>query len=90
MHVVQSRNRHLSYFYINQLFFYEGKDDLVSPFMTEAQSEFNQFREDTLKPKEKLTFATICGDFNFDNMSPSEFLFSFLHIILGSKCESKI
>ena len=69
---------------------YEGEDDLIAPFMTEAQSEFNQFREDTLKPEEKLTFATICGDFNFDNMSPSEFLFSFLHIILGSKCESKI
>lgn len=51
---------------------YEGKDDLVSPFMTEAQSEFNLFREDTLKPEEKLTFATICGDFNFDNMSPSD------------------
>ena len=45
--------------------------------MTEAQSEFNQFREDTLKPEEKLTFATICGDFNFDNMSPSEFFFRF-------------
>ena len=42
--------------------------------MTEAQSEFNQFREDTLKSNEKLTFAIICGDFNFDNMSPSEFL----------------
>ena len=63
-----------SYFYTNQLFFYAGKDDLVSPFMTEAQSEFNQFREDTLKSNEKLTFAIICGDFNFDNMSPSEFL----------------
>ena len=45
--------------------------------MTESQSEFNQFREDTLKPEEKLTFATICGDFNFDNMSPSELFFVF-------------
>ena len=50
--------------------------------MTEAQSEFNQFREDTLKPEEKLTFATICGDFNFDNMSPSEF-FSFLFLLFS-------
>ena len=64
--------------------------------MTEAQSEFNQFREDTLKPEEKLTFATICGDFNFDNMSPSEFFFSFFTNnspilgTLGSKFESKI
>jgi hypothetical protein len=41
--------------------------------MTEAQSQFNLFREDTLKAEEKLTFATVCGDFNFDNLSPSEF-----------------
>ena len=37
--------------------------------MTEAQSEFNLFRQKTLKTGQTEAFAVICGDFNFDNMS---------------------
>ena len=48
---------------------YQAKDDLISPFMTEAQSEFNLFRQKTLKTGQTESFAVICGDFNFDNMS---------------------
>ena len=40
--------------------------------MKEAQAEFNQFRQKTLKPSEKVAFAVVCGDFNFDNISPGK------------------
>ena len=51
---------------------YQGDENLIGPFMSEAQSEFNRFRQDTLDQSkgEKVNFAVICGDFNFDNISP--------------------
>lgn len=51
---------------------YQGSEDLISPFLTEAQQEFNNFRKSTLKAGEKEEFAVICGDFNFDNISPGK------------------
>ncbi len=49
---------------------YQGEEDLISPFLSEAQIQYSQFRQRTQKPGEKVDFAVICGDFNFDNMSP--------------------
>jgi sphingomyelin phosphodiesterase 3 len=49
---------------------YQGEHDLIGPSMTEAQSEFNKFQKKSLKSGEKIAFAVICGDFNFDNISP--------------------
>lgn len=51
---------------------YQGLEDLISPFLSEAQAQFNQFRKKTLKRGEKEAFAVVCGDFNFDNISPGD------------------
>ena len=51
---------------------YQGENDLIGPSMTETQREFNGFRKETLNHDEKTSFAVICGDFNFDNISPGE------------------
>ena len=60
---------------------YQAEDDLIAPFMTEAQSEFNLFREKTTKAGQNVAFATICGDFNFDNMSPGLYFLPFLILL---------
>ena len=42
--------------------------------MDDSQKFFNDFRKNTLKPNEEVSFAIIAGDFNFDNISPGMYL----------------
>ena len=51
---------------------YQAEDDLIGPFMTEVQSEFNLFRQEYFEAGQTEAFAVICGDFNFDNLSPGD------------------
>ena len=51
---------------------YQGDEDLIGPFLTEAQSRFNEFRLQNLQESENCAFSVICGDFNFDNISPGK------------------
>ena len=54
---------------------YQGDEDLIGPFLTEAQSHFNEFQSQTLQSSETCAFSVICGDFNFDNISPGMMIF---------------
>ena len=56
---------------------YQGDEDLIGPFLTEAQSHFNEFQSQTLQSSETCAFSVICGDFNFDNISPGMTIFFF-------------
>ena len=56
---------------------YQGDEDLIGPFLTEAQSRFNEFRSQHLQESETCAFSVICGDFNFDNISPGKYFFQF-------------
>jgi hypothetical protein len=66
---------------------YQGKDNLVGKSMTEVQDEFVEFRKRTSKPKEKVAFAVIAGDFNIDNISPCTKKLCFSRLDLaGGQC----
>lgn len=51
---------------------YQGETNMIGPAMTELQTEFNAFRERTSREDEQVAFAVVCGDFNFDNISPGD------------------
>ena len=53
---------------------YQGDEDLIGPFLTEAQTQFNTFRLKNMKSDETLAFNVICGDFNFDNISTGKLM----------------
>ncbi len=50
--------------------------------MSDVQNEFSKFRQKSLKCGEKVAFAVIGGDFNVDNISPSNFLHSYYQFFI--------
>ena len=51
---------------------YEGPDHLIDAALTEVIEVMHKFRQENVSSEEKLMFDVICGDFNFDNMSPCD------------------
>ena len=57
-------------------FNFKGKDDLLTPALDEVQSAVACFKARSTAGTERIVFECIAGDFNFDNMSPSEVKYS--------------
>ncbi|XP_023344323.1 sphingomyelin phosphodiesterase 5 isoform X2 [Eurytemora carolleeae] len=55
---------------------YQGKDDLLSPALDELHNAMARFKARIKDGTERIVFECIAGDFNFDNMSPSEIKYS--------------
>jgi len=51
---------------------YEGPDHLIDAALTEMKNFINKFRLENVTSEESVIFDVICGDFNFDNMSPCD------------------
>jgi hypothetical protein len=52
---------------------YQGKENQIGEALNLVHEEFNQFRSVNVdKENERVIFAVIGGDFNFDNISPGE------------------
>merc|ERR550532_1185880 len=51
---------------------YEDQDPLIDTALTEVRQALDQFRATEVSEKEKVKFDVICGDFNIDNLSPSD------------------
>uniref|UniRef100_A0A0P5XL57 Sphingomyelin phosphodiesterase 3 n=1 Tax=Daphnia magna TaxID=35525 RepID=A0A0P5XL57_9CRUS len=51
---------------------YQGKEPVLYHQLSESLSAINAFRLKTRLPEENVIFDVVCGDFNFDNMSPGD------------------
>nr|CAH0101671.1 unnamed protein product [Daphnia galeata] len=51
---------------------YQGKDAVLYNQLSESLCAINAFRLQTRLPEEQIVFDAICGDFNFDNLSPGD------------------
>ncbi|XP_057370306.1 sphingomyelin phosphodiesterase 3-like [Daphnia carinata] len=51
---------------------YQGKEPVLYHQLSESLSAINAFRLKTRLPEENVIFDAVCGDFNFDNMSPGD------------------
>ncbi|TRY67707.1 hypothetical protein TCAL_02291 [Tigriopus californicus] len=51
---------------------YQEKENQIEQALTLTQDEFRKFREKHTTENEEVVFATLGGDFNFDNMSPGD------------------
>lgn len=51
---------------------FQEKENQIQRALTLTQNEFQTFREQNTADDEKVVFATLGGDFNFDNMSPGD------------------
>ena len=56
-------------------FFLSGTHLILDKQLDDIVKWTEQFRKETLKENENVKFDFICGDFNFDNLSPGGVLF---------------
>ena len=46
-------------------------EDIIQKQLDEILSWTKKFREESVKSEDIVVFDVLCGDFNFDNISPS-------------------
>jgi len=51
---------------------YQGKTQALYHQLSESLCAINAFRLKSHLPDEEVVFDSVCGDFNFDNMSPGD------------------
>jgi hypothetical protein len=51
---------------------YQEKENQIGVTLKDVQTAFDHFRKSTARQSEEVVFAVVAGDFNFDNISPSE------------------
>lgn len=68
----ENGKRAVGYIYNTHLQAYEGKHLILDKQLDDIVKWTEQFRKETLKQDERVKFDFICGDFNFDNLSPGE------------------
>ncbi|XP_037076119.1 sphingomyelin phosphodiesterase 5-like [Pollicipes pollicipes] len=51
---------------------YQDQEPIIYQELQQAHTAFERFRQETLGSDEESVFQMMCGDFNYDNMSPGD------------------
>lgn len=60
----------VGYIFTTHLQAYQGMEDIIQKQLDEILSWTKKFREESVKSEDIVVFDVLCGDFNFDNISP--------------------
>ena len=60
----------VGYIFTSHLQAYQGSETAIQKQLDEILKWTTEFREETNKSTDKIMFDMLCGDFNFDNISP--------------------
>ncbi|XP_041376042.1 sphingomyelin phosphodiesterase 3-like isoform X2 [Gigantopelta aegis] len=70
--MVKINKQHVGYIFLTHLEAFEGKKKIREKQMTSIMSWMHDFKKSNKELHDVILFDFLCGDFNFDNMSPCD------------------
>ncbi|BFZ13435.1 hypothetical protein BsWGS_16473 [Bradybaena similaris] len=68
----KSSNRSVGYIFNTHLQSYQGKEPVIPKQLDEIYNWTKEFVQKNTEQGDKVLFELLCGDFNFDNLSPAD------------------